>query len=83
MGTRNYTVSNLRAFVKSANDAFPLPEPNGYGNHDRFVVSCAYGGYEVHMLEPGSTGHRQVTYGYVSAREAANMFYPYLARFRN
>lgn len=75
---KRFTVTDLRAIVNAANERNPLPSPNGYGNLNRYYLSQAYGGYAVHELAPGSTGHRDITYGHTSAREAANKFHAYL-----
>lgn len=74
-----YTVTNLRALVKDANEQYPLTEKNGYGNFDRFVVDSAYGKFEVNELSPGSTGRSDITY-LGSARECAIKFMDYLMR---
>ena len=68
-----FTITNLRAIVNEANEAYPLSEPNGYGDNDRFTVYRAYGRSRVDMLEPGSTGHMPVS-DFGSAREAAESF---------
>ena len=81
MRTR-FTVTDLRAIVARENKRNPLTEKNGYGNFDRYTVSCAYGGYAVHELIPGCTGCYDRTYGHQSAREAANRFYEYLVSIR-
>lgn len=73
-----YTRKILEAYLKEVNESCKLIEPNGYGNYDRFTLDIAYGGCMVSELEPHSTGHRPVTYGYKSARETVNEFNQWL-----
>lgn len=72
-----YTVTNLRAFVNDVNEKYPLDEPNGYGNFNRFGIYAAYGKFCVVEQLPHSTGHREVTH-HGSARQAAMEFTEYL-----
>ena len=68
-----FTITNLRAIVDEANEAYPLSEPNGYGDNHRFTIYRAYGRSRVDMLTPGSTGHTPVS-DFGTAREAADSF---------
>ena len=72
-----FTINNLRAIVEAANEAYPLSEPNGYGDSHRFTIYRAYGHCRVDMLKPGSTGHIPVS-DFGSAREAAESFIRFL-----
>lgn len=74
-----FTVTNLRERVKYYNELYPLPAPNGYGNLNRFKVSGAYGGFDVDILSPGSTGSSSVQgCRYSSAREAYSSLLAYV-----
>ena len=72
-----YTVTNLRAVIDDANGKYPLDEPNGYGNFNRFNIYKAYGKYCIVEQRPHSTGHREITH-HGSAREVAAEFTEYL-----
>ena len=73
-----FTITNLRAIVEEANEAYPLSEPNGYGDNRRFIAYRAYGKSRVDMLKPGSTGHIPVS-DFGTAREAAESFRCFMA----
>lgn len=68
-----FTITNLRTIVAEANEAYPLSEPNGYGDNHRFTIYRAYGHCRVDMLKPGSTGHMPIS-DFGTAREAAESF---------
>ena len=73
-----FTITTLRAIVAEANEAYPLSEPNGYGDYRRFTIYRAYGCSGIDMLSPGSTGHVSVS-KFGTAREAAESFRHYLS----
>ena len=73
-----FTITNLRSIVAEANEAYPLSEPNGYGDNCRFTTYRAYGHSRVDMLKPGSTGHIPVS-DFGTAREAAESFTQWLS----
>lgn len=77
-----FTITDLRAIVDEANEAYPLSEPNGYGDNRRFTVYRAYGCSRVDMLKPGSTGHMPVS-DFGTAREAAESFRSFLTILLN
>lgn len=72
-----FTITNLRAIVAEANEAYPLSEPNGYGDNHRFKIYRAYGHSRVDMIKSGSTGHMPVS-DFGTAREAAESFRSFL-----
>lgn len=75
---KRFTITNLRAIVAEANEAYPLSEPNGYGDNRRFMIYRAYGHSRVDMLKPGSTGRMPVS-DFGTAREAAESFTSFLS----
>ena len=75
-----FTITNLRALVDEANERYPRETPNYYGNLKRFCISGAYGGWQIQEHYEDTSAVRQITYGYVSARECAEQFRAYLWR---
>ena len=72
-----FTITNLRTIVAEANEAYPLSEPNGYGDNRRFMIDRGNGCSQVDMLTPGSTRHIPVS-DFGTAREAAESFTQWL-----
>lgn len=78
-----YTVKNLRAVVEKANEFWPLEEPNGRGNYERFGIgrrgSDCYPGAttQVVMFWPHETCESDIT-NWRTPSTAAYEFYRYL-----
>lgn len=74
-----FTAKDLREIVDNLNELYPLPQPSGYGDTERFYLSRAYDGFEVQMAIVGSTGRRDVTLGHKTPMHTAARLCEWLA----